>query len=103
MVSPRRFDVWLVTLDPTVGAEIRKTRPCVIVSPDEMNRQLGTVIVAPLTSTLRDYPMRVRNRFQRREGDIALDQLRAVDKARLAKRLGMVSDDAARRVAETLI
>lgn len=85
---PKRFDVFLVDLDPTVGAEIRKTRPCVIVSPDEMNRPIATVIIAPLTTQGKAYPTRVVCHFQGKEGLIVLDQLRTVDKARLVKRLG---------------
>lgn len=88
MVS--RLDVYLVTLDPTVGSEIRKTRPAVVVSPDEMNRHIGTVIVAPMTTRGRPYPSRVRCKFRGKEGQIVLDQLRAVDKARLVRKLGRV-------------
>jgi mRNA interferase MazF len=83
-----RFDVYLVNLDPTVGKEIKKTRPCVIVSPDEMNRYVRTVIVAPMTTKRRSYPTRVSLRFQRKDGQVVLDQLRTVDKARLVRRLG---------------
>jgi mRNA interferase MazF len=90
-VVARRFDVFLVSLDPTVGAEIQKTRPCLVVSPDEMNRHIATVIIAPMTTQGRPYPTRVPCRFQGKEGQIVLDQLRTVDKARLAKRLGRLS------------
>jgi len=86
----RRFDVYLVSLDPTVGSEIQKTRPCVVVSPDEMNRHIRTVIVAPMTSATRDYPTRVACTFKDRQGQIVLDQIRTIDKARLVKRLGAV-------------
>ncbi len=86
----KRFDVWLVNLDPTIGSEIRKTRPCLIVSPDEMNRHINTVIVAPMTTQGRPYPTRVACRFQGKTGQIVLDQLRTVDKARLARRLGQI-------------
>jgi mRNA interferase MazF len=103
VVSARQFDVWIVVLDPTVGAEIRKTRPCVVVSPDEMNNNLRTAIIAPLTSTVRAYPSRVRVSFQGREGDVALDQLRAVDRSRLLKRIGAVSSDAKQRIVGTLV
>lgn len=85
-----RFDVCLVSLDPTVGTEIQKTRPCVIVSPDEMNVALQTVIVAPMTTKRRDYPTRVSCTFKRKKGQVALDQLRAVDKHRLIKKLGVI-------------
>src|SRR5205814_4226590 len=94
----KRFDVYLIHLDPTQGSEIRKTRPCLIVSPDEMNRYLGTVIIAPLTSTLREYPTRVTLRFQRKLGQIALDQIRTIDKSRLIRKLGQVSETAASNV-----
>jgi len=84
----KRFDVHLVNLDPTVGSEIQKTRPCVVVSPEEMNRYIATVIIAPMTTKGRSYPTRVPCRFQGKDGQIVLDQLRTVDKARLVKRLG---------------
>ena len=80
--TPRRDEVWFVTLDPTHGAEIKKTRPCLVVSPDEMNRHLQTVIVAPLTTTIRAYPTRISLRFQGKSGQVAFDQLRAVNKQR---------------------
>ena len=85
----KRFDVYLVNLDPTVGSEIQKTRPCLIISPDEMNRQIRTVIIAPMTTKRRSYPTRVDCRFQGKEGQVVLDQLRIVDKIRLIKRLGI--------------
>jgi mRNA interferase MazF len=86
-----RGDVHLVRLDPTLGSEIQKTRPCVIVSPDELNGHLRTVIVAPMTTGGRAYPWRVRCRFQHRSGYVVLDQLRTVDRERLVKRLGTLS------------
>ncbi len=86
-----RFDVYLVSLDPTVGSELQKTRPCVIVSPDEINRHIATVIVAPMTTKARGYPTRVPCRFQGKQGQIVLDQLRTVDKTRLVRRLGRIS------------
>ncbi len=92
-VVVNRFEVYLVNLDPTVGAEIQKTRPCVVVSPDEMNRHIVTVIVAPMTSQGRLYPTRVACTFEGRDGLIVLDQLRTVDKVRLVKRLGKLSQD----------
>src|SRR5213596_3408897 len=87
----RRFDVYLVNLDPTLGAEIRKTRPCLVISPDEMNRHIATVILAPMTTRGRDYPTRIACHFQGKDGQIVLDQLRTVDKARLVRRLGRLS------------
>lgn len=88
-----RGDVHLVRLDPTLGSEIQKTRPCVIVSPDELNSHLRTVIVAPMTTAGRAYPWRIRCRFQRRSGYVVLDQLRTVDRERLVKHLGALSPE----------
>ncbi len=97
-----RFEVYLVRLDPTKGHEIRKTRPCVVISPDEMNRHIGTVIVAPLTTKGRPYPTRIPVRFQRKSGQVVLDQIRTIDKPRLVRRLGRISDKAAREVLAVL-
>ena len=88
---PTRGDVFLIELDPTRGSEIRKTRPCLVVSPDELNQHLRTVIVAPMTTGGQAYPWRVRCRFRERAGFVAIDQLRTVDSIRLVKRLGRVS------------
>jgi len=85
-----RFDVYLINLDPTIGSEIQKTRPCLIISPDEMNRHIRTVIVAPMTSAIKDYPTRVNCRFKRKKGQIVLDQIRTIDKNRLIKKLGSI-------------
>ena len=87
----KRFDVFIISLNPTRGAEIKKTRPCLIISPNEMNDHISTVIVAPMTSKGRNYPSRVACKFQRTQGQIVLDQIRTVDKARLIKKLGRVS------------
>ena len=97
-----RFEVYLVWLDPSEGHEIRKTRPCVILSPDELNRHIRTVIVAPMTTQGRTYPTRVPVRFQRREGQIVLDQIHTVDESRLVQRLGKISATAAQRVLSVL-
>ena len=97
-----RFEVYLVRLDPAQGHEIQKTRPCVIISPDEMNRHIGTVIVAPMTTKGRPYPTRIPLRFQRKSGQVVLDQIRTVDKTRLVRRLGKISDRAAREVLTVL-
>lgn len=86
-----RFDVYLVNLDPTVGTEIQKTRPCVVISPDEMNRHVATVIVAPMTSKGRPYPSRVQCRFEGKDGQVVLDQIRTVDKIRLVRKLGRLN------------
>src|SRR4051794_1903045 len=85
---PRRDEVWLVSLDPTLGSEIWKTRPALVVSPDEANEYLRTVIIAPMTTTERPYPTRVPVSFQHKRGQVALDQIRAVDRQRLIRKLG---------------
>ena len=86
----KRFDVYLINLDPTIGSEIQKTRPCLVISPDEMNRFIRTVIVAPMTTKGTSYPTRVACKFQGRQGQVVLDQIRTVDKTRLVRRLGKV-------------
>ena len=97
-----RFDVYLIRLDPTEGREIQKTRPCLIISPDEMNRHIGTVIVAPMTTKGRPYPSRVPVTFEGKQGQVVLEQLRTVDKQRLVKRLGRIDRAAAQKVLATL-
>ena len=89
-VAVNRFEVYLASLDPTVGSELRKTRPCLVVSPDEMNRHIRTVLVAPMTTKGRPYPTRVRCRFGGKTGQIVLDQMRTVDTSRLVRRLGRI-------------
>lgn len=91
----RRFDVYRVNLDPTVGSEIRKSRPCVVVSPDEMNRHIKTVIVAPMTSKGQPYPTRVECEFQGKQSQVVLDQIRTVDKRRLVERMGKLTGTSA--------
>ena len=81
-----RFDVFLVNLDPTVGSEIKKTRPCLVISPDEMNRHIRTIIIAPMTTAGKDYPTRVSSTFRNKMGKVALDQIRTIDKIRLIKK-----------------
>jgi len=98
----RRGDVFLVKLDPTQGGEIQKTRPCVVVSPDELNAHLRTFIVAPLTTGGHPYPFRVPCRFQRRAGYVVIDQIRTVDRERLARRLGKLSPPTLERVLAIL-
>jgi mRNA interferase MazF len=93
-----RFDVYMVRLDPAVGAEVRKTRPCVVVSPNQMHRNLYTVIIVPMTGTLTGFPTRIRSTFGGRAGELALDQMRAVDFSRLGKRLGRLDAATARRL-----
>ena len=90
----RRFDVYLVNLDPTIGSEIQKTRPCLVISPDEMNRNIRTVIIAPMTSAQKEYPTRVSCNFRKKQGQIVLDQVRTVDKARLIQKLGTIDSRA---------
>jgi mRNA interferase MazF len=85
-----RFDVYLVNLDPTVGSENIKPRPCLIISPDEMNRNIRTVIVAPMTSAMKEYPTRVSCTFKKKQGQIVLDQIRTLDIVRLIKKLGTI-------------
>ena len=97
-----RFDVFLVDLDPTRGREIRKTRPCLVVSPNEMNRHIGTVIVAPMSTRGRSYPTRVACRFQKKSGQVVLDQIRTIDKRRLVKRLGRLDRRSGSTVLEVL-
>lgn len=103
MVLVKRFDIYLVSLDPTTGSEIQKSRPCVVVSPNEMNAPLNTVIIAPMTSKLRNYPTRVPITFQGKKGEIALDQIRTVDKQRLFKKLGSIHHNTAAKVVNLLI
>jgi mRNA interferase MazF len=92
---PMQGDVWWVNLDPTIGREIRKRRPCLVVSPDDMNAHLGTVIAAPITSTGRDWPTRVAVTLQRQKSSIALDQIRAIDNKRLIRRMTRIDAEAA--------
>ena len=99
----KQFDVYLVILDPTVGSEIQKTRPCVIISPDEMNRHIVTVIVAPMTIKGRSYPTRVACTFQGKEGQVVLDQIRTIDKSRLARKLGRLKKGVQQEVLSVLI
>lgn len=97
-----RFEVYWVNLDPTVGVEIRKTRPCLVISPDEMNRHVRTAIIAPMTTKGYSYPTRVACRFKGKNGHVVLDQIRAVDQSRLVKKLGRVDDKTAAAVLEVL-
>ena len=97
-----RFEVHLVRLDPAEGSEIKKTRPCLVISPDDMNQFIRTVIVAPMTSKGRDYPTRVPVEFQGKQGQVVLDQIRTVDKSRLVKKLGKISDTTSDKVLRLL-
>jgi len=97
-----RFDVYLINLDPTVGSEIHKTRPCLIISPDEMNRHIRTVIIAPMTSAGKDYPTRISCKFKKKKGQIVLDQIRTIDKTRLIKKLGSINPETQLEVVSVL-
>jgi len=88
-----RFDVYLINLDPTTSSEIQKTRPCLIISPDEMNRHIRTVIVAPMTTAGKDYPTRIKCKFKKKIGQIVLDQMRTIDKTSLIKKLGKIDPE----------
>ncbi|MCH8981654.1 type II toxin-antitoxin system PemK/MazF family toxin [candidate division KSB1 bacterium] len=101
-MKAERFDVFLVNLDPTKGREIKKTRPCLIVSPDEMNRFISTVMIAPMTTKRHDFPTRVSCKFQGKDGYIVLDQLRTIDKVRLIEKLGKISNKAQSEVLAIL-
>lgn len=98
----KRFDVCLVGLDPTKGSEIQKTRPCLVISPDEMNRHISTIIVAPMTSKGKNYPTRISCQFQGIQGQIVLDQIRTIDKTRIVKKLGNLSKATQKNVLESL-
>lgn len=97
-----RFDVFLVNLDPTIGSEIQKTRPCLVISPNEINHNIATVIVAPMTTKGQTYPTRVTCQFQGQDGQIVLDQIRTVDKTRLVKFIGQISADEQKTVLDIL-
>jgi mRNA interferase MazF len=102
MVTVHRFDVFLISLDPTQGCEINKTRPCLVISPDELNSFIRTVIVAPMTTKGRGYPTRIPIEFLNKNAQIVLDQIRTVDKSRLIKKLGKISDLEAEAVLDVL-
>lgn len=98
----RQYEVYLIDLDPTMGHEIKKKRPCLVVSPDEMNRNIQTVIVAPMTTKSHDYPSRIKTTFGNKKGWIVLDQIRTVDKRRLIKKAGKVSGETVAKVKVVL-
>lgn len=101
-MAVNRFDVYLTNLDSTIGSEIQKTRPCLIISPDEMNRHIRTVIVAPMTTVSKDYPTRIACIFKRKKGQIVLDQIRTIDKTRLIKNLGTLDSETQLKVITVL-
>ncbi len=98
----KRFEVYLINLDPTIGHEIKKTRPCLVISPNEMNRFISTIIVAPMTTKGRNYPTRISCTFQGKKRRIILDQIRTVDKKRLVKKLGTISKHAQKSTVNIL-
>jgi mRNA interferase MazF len=99
----KRFEVWLVDLEPVRGSEINKTRPCIIISPDVTNHYLNTVIIAAMTTTVKDYPTRIHCMFKRKKGQVALDQMRSVDKVRLVKKLGVMDEATNKKISEVLV
>jgi len=98
----KQYDVYWIALDPTQGSEIAKTRPCVVVSPDDLNRSLRTVVVAPITSTAKNYPWRVDCTVKNKNGSIAADQIRVVDKTRLGSKIGSLSVNEIRELKQVL-
>ncbi|MFA6857758.1 MAG: type II toxin-antitoxin system PemK/MazF family toxin [Treponema sp.] len=88
-----QYEIYLINLDPTQGHEIRKIRPCLIISPDEMNHNIGTVIIAPMTTKSHDYPTRIPINFENKDGWIVLDQIKTVDKTRLVKKMGIIKKE----------
>lgn len=99
----RRFEVYLINLDPTIGKKIKKTRPCLIISPDDMNKYISTVIIAPMTTKGRNYPTRIACQFEGKDGQIVLDQIRTIDKVRIIRKLGKINTSMQKEVLTTLI
>lgn len=93
-----QYEIIIVNLDPTIGSEIKKTRPCLIISPNEMNKNLRTIVIAPLTSTVKNYPTRVITKFQNNESSIVLDQIRTIDRQRIIKIAGTISESEIKKV-----
>ena len=98
----KRFEVYLVDLDPTLGSELQKTRPCLIISPNEINDNINTVIIAPMTSKGQNYPTRVKCKFDGKDGQIVFDQIRTIDKSRLIKKLGQIDSVTQQEVFKVL-
>ncbi len=98
-----QFDILLIELNPTMGSEINKTRPCVVISPDEMNKYLNTIIVAPMTSSIKNYPTRVDVKFDEKHGSIVLDQIRTIDKSRIRKKIGCLEHEISSLVKDVLL
>ena len=99
----RQYDVYLINLDPTIGHEMKKMRPCVVLSPDEMNDHIGTVIIAPMTTKSHDYPSRVGIDFEGKSGLVVLDQIRTIDKKRVMKRLGKIKEKEIRKIKKIIM
>lgn len=99
----RQYDVYLINLDPTIGHEIRKTRPCLVISPNEMNNNIQTVMIAPMTTKSHSYPSRIKTKLKGKSGFIVLDQIRTVDKKRLVKRLAKVHEEAIKKVKTVIM
>ena len=102
MAMVKRFEVYLVNLEPTIGSEIQKTRPCLVISPDEMNQYIRTVIIAPMTTATKNYPTRVNLSFAGKKGQIVLDQIRTIDKTRLINKIGEIDLDISQQVIDVL-
>ena len=98
----KQYEIFLIALDPTIGHEIKKTRPCLVISPNEMNDYISTVVIAPMTTKSHDYPSRVSIKFMKKEGWIILDQIRCIDKSRLVKKLGILEEKDIKKVKEIL-
>ncbi|MEK7291239.1 MAG: type II toxin-antitoxin system PemK/MazF family toxin [Planctomycetota bacterium] len=98
----KQYDIYLINLEPTIGSEIKKTRPCLVISPDEMNRNIQTIIIAPMTTKSHNYPTRVKTPFQKKTGWIVLDQIRTVDRRRLIRKLGRVTNDTIEEIKATI-
>lgn len=98
----KQYEIYLLNLDPTIGSEMKKTRPCVIISPDEINNYLNNVIIAPMTSTIKNYPSRVKIEFEGKVGEIVLDQIKTIDKSRIIKKMGKVEKNVIKNIKQVL-
>ena len=102
MVGNDQYSIYLVNLDPTIGQEIQKTRPCLVISPNEMNHNIKTIIIAPMTTKSRSYPTRVKTSLQGKTGWIVLDQIRTIDKARIIRKLGQITQPEIQKVKSVI-
>lgn len=98
----KQYEIYLLNLDPTIGSEMKKTRPCVVISPNEMNKYLNNVIIAPMTSSEKEYPTRIHIEFKGKKGEIVLDQIRTIDKQRIVKKLGIVDKSIVKNIKKVL-